>query len=275
MHTDLNDDTAHGGANLAAVGNIGLGTSNVVDRGLVVVDSDLADLTVDLVEDLTLTSVLGERSNGKQLQDQHLTLLQLNVELLANLGTGQEVPGGQDGQVTVLLHEFAVVLEDPGVHGVTGHIALGSGSKLLLEISLDLGKVQGLQEETRALVELATVTQGPGAQRLRESTIWLTHETLEEFKDRAGEVQLASAGDDIVGGQLVGHHKLGEITDHLGSGSDLDYIAQQIIGSLISLLRLGPLLTQTQLAGLEDEIGQLTTRDFVLIDLFSNKQVST
>lgn len=226
VHADLDDDTAHRRSDLAAVGSIGLGTSSVVDGGLLVVDGDLADLTVDFVEDLALAGLLGERSDGKQLQDKHLTLLQLDVELLANLGTGQEEASGQDGQITVLLHELAVVLEDLGVHGVTGHVALSGSSELLLDLGLDLGQVERLQVQTGALFELAAVTQGSGAQRLRESTVGLAHETLQELQNGGGEVELGRASNDIVGGQLVGDHELSKVTNNLGSGSDLDDVAQ-------------------------------------------------
>jgi hypothetical protein len=59
---------------------------------------------------------------------------------------------------------------------------------------------------------------------------------------------------------------LGQVAYHFRSGCDLDDIAKEIIGLLVGLLGLRPLRTETLLRGLEDQVGQLATRNLVLID---------
>lgn len=268
MNTELDEDTRHGGTDLAGVTGIGLGSADVLDGSLLVGDGDLSDLTVHLEEDLTLAGVLAEGTDSKKLQDKNLTLLKLDVELLTNLRSRQEVASGKDGEITVGLVELLEVLEDLGVHGPRSDIALGDGgTELLGEVSLDLDKVNRLEEQTRSLIELASSTEGVASERLGEATEGLTHHTLEELKDGSGEVELAGASLDILNTQAVGDHELGKITNNLGGGSDLDDVAEELVGVLVGLLGLSPLRSKTQLGGLEHHVGQLTTRDLVLVDL--------
>lgn len=268
MDTDLNYNTAHRCADLAAVRYIGLGSAGIVDSGKHIVDGNLSDLTVHLVEHLTLASLFGQRPNSQQLEDKHLTLLQLDGELLADLRTAEEVFGRQDGEITVLGDEFAVVFEHLGVHGVTCHVAFGGLAEFLADLILDLGEVEWGEMEAGAGVELASVSEGAGAERLREPTVGLAHETLEEFKDGAGEIEFLCTGNDIVGGEFVGNHELGQITDNLGCRGDLDNVAEQVVGLLVCLLGCGPLGSEAELMGLEDQVGQLTTWNLVLVDLW-------
>lgn len=268
MHSQLNQDTRHGGTNLARVAGISLGAADVLNGSLVIDNSDLADFTVHLKEDLTLTSVLAQRSNSKELEDQNLALFELNAELLTNFRLGKEIASRQHRQVSVLRNKLAVVLIDLGVHDVRGNVALSDGAGVLLdELLLDLGKVNGVQEETGALVELAASTKSIGAERLGESAVRLAHQTLKELQDRAGEVELASTGLDGVGVKAVGDHELGKITNNLGGGGDLDNVTKEIVGLLVSLLGLKPLRSKTKLGGLEHHVGELTTGDLVLVNL--------
>ncbi len=268
MHSHLNQDTRHGSTNLARVGGISLGAANVLNGSLLVNDGDLADFTVHLKEHLTLTSVLAQRTDSKELQNQDLALLQLDVELLTNLGLGKEEAGGEDREVTVLLNELAVVLKDLGVHDMRGNVALSDGDVVLLtQVLLDLSKVDRVEVKARALVKLATSAQGISSERLGESAVWLTHQALKEFQDGAREVELAGTSLDSLGVKTVGDHELGEITNNLGSRSDLDNVAKEIVGLLIGLLGLKPLGAETELRSLEHHVGELATGDFVLVDL--------
>lgn len=268
MDAELNKNTGHGGTDLAGVAGIGLGSADVLNGGLVVKYGDLSDFTVHLEEDFTLASVLAERTDSEELQDEDLALLELDVELLANLRLGEEVSGWQDGQVTVLHLELLVVLKDLGVHDVGCDVALRNGTTVLLsQILLDLGEVNGLEEQTRALVKLAATTESIRAERLGESSVWLAHETLEEFQNRAREVELRGTSLDILSGKLVRDHELGKITHNLGGRGDLDNITKQVVGMLVGLLGLEPLGAQTKLRSLEHHVGELTTRDLVLVNL--------
>ena len=242
VDSNLDNNTAHRSADLAAVTNIGLGAGNILNGSLLVVDSDLTDFSVHLVEDLTLTGLFRKRTNGEQLENKDLTLLKLNVELLANLRPGQKVAGRKNRKVTELLNELLVVLEDLGVHGVAGHIVFSGASKLLPDVVLDLDEVQGLQEKTRTLVKLAALAKCLGAQRLGETAVGLAHKTFQELKDGTREIQLCCTVDNVLRCQFVGDNELGKITNDLGSRRDLDDIAEEIVGNFISLLGLGPLL---------------------------------
>ena len=267
VDTDLNQDTRHRRADLAAVCGVGLGPRHVLDSSVLVLNSDGTGLSVHLVEDLTQTGLLGQRTDSKELKDQHLTLLELDVELLADLRTRQEVACGQDGQIAVLCSELLVVLEDLGVHDGGCNVALSSITPLGLEVGLDLGNVNGVEVQARALVHLPAVTEGLRAERLGETAVGLTHQTLEELQHRGWEVELVSLAQHIVVGELVGNHELGQVTDNLGGRCDLDDVTEQVVGLLVRLLGLCPLLTETLLRGLEDKVGELTTGNLVLVDL--------
>lgn len=52
----------------------------------------------------------------------NLALLQFNVELLANLGFGQEIPRWKDTEITILLDNLAVFFIDFWILGITRHI---------------------------------------------------------------------------------------------------------------------------------------------------------
>ena len=149
---------------------------------MLVVDGDLADLAVHLVEDFTLAGLVAKRADGEKLEDEHLALLQLDLELLADLGAVEEVLGRQHGQVAELVGELLEVLVDLGVHGVRGDVALGAAAELLLELLADGVEVEGLEVETGALVHLAALAEGLGAKRLGEAAVRLAHETLEELE---------------------------------------------------------------------------------------------
>ena len=127
-------------------------------------------------------------SDSEQSQDEDLALLNLDVELLSNVGSAQEVLGRQNAQVAVLVAELLVVLKHLGVHDVRRNIALGRETVLGLKIGLDLDKIGRLEELARALREHgAESTEGLGAQRLGEATERLAHKTLQVVEDRAGE----------------------------------------------------------------------------------------
>lgn len=96
LDTDFNDHTAHWCSDLAAVARVGLWSTSVLHCSVLVLNSDLSHLAVDLEEDLTLTSLVAEWSNRQELQNEHLALLELNVEFLANLWLVEEVSCRQD-----------------------------------------------------------------------------------------------------------------------------------------------------------------------------------
>jgi len=74
-------------------------------------------------------------------------------------------------------------------------------------------------------------------------------------------------GSHVVLAQAVRHHELCKITHHLRCRRHLDDVAKKVVGFLVRLLSLRPLLAQTLLLRLEDQICELTTRDLVFVDL--------
>ncbi len=88
-------------------------------------------------------------------------------------------------------------------------------AKALLEVGTDGLEVKGLKEETGALSELgALAAENLRAQRLGESAVRLAHEALEKVKHRRGNIKRRRLVENILVGQLVGHHKLGEVADN-------------------------------------------------------------
>lgn len=267
LDTHFDNHSADGRADLAAVARVGLGAALVLHRRLVVVHRHLSDLAVHLVEDLALPSVLTERSDCQQLEDKHLALLQLNIELLANLRARQKVPRRQHAEVAVLVDPLAIVLKDLGVHGIRRKIRVGDGAKLLLELLLGLGKVKRLEVEAGTLVHLAPVTEGVRAEGLGETAVRLSHEAFEEFQNGTGEVELLGLFLYVLEGELVRDHELREVTNNFGCGRDLDNVAKEVVSLSIGFFRLRPLCTEAELRSLEDEVGELASWYLVHIDI--------
>lgn len=69
MHSHLDQNTRHGGTDLAAVAGVGLDAADILDGSLVVDYGHLADFTVHLKEDFTLASVLAEGTDSKELEN--------------------------------------------------------------------------------------------------------------------------------------------------------------------------------------------------------------
>lgn len=268
LNPDLDNHTGHRAAALRRISGVGLGPRDVLDSSQLVIDGDGADLAVHLVEDVTLSRDIGQGPDSEELQDEDLALLELDAELLADLGLGEEVLGGQHAEVAVLLRELLVVVEHGGVHDGAGDVALGHAAPLLADLLLDLGEVDGGEEEAGALVELAAAAERVAAQRLGEAAVGLAHESLEEVEDGAGEVQLGCLRDEGLWGELVGDHELGKIADGLGNWSNLDHVTKYVVGLLVSLLGLRPLCSKAKLLGLEHHVGELATWDLVLVHLW-------
>ena len=189
------------------------------------------------------------------------------MELLANVGLGEEVLGGKNRKVTKPGGELLVVLEHLGVHDVRGNVAVGDLAVLLGELALGLGEVDRVEEQTGASIELPAATEGISAEGFGETSVWLAHHALEELENRSREVELRSPGLNILRSKLVGYHELRKISHHLRGRSDLDDVSEKLVGMLVGLLRLGPLRSKAELRGLEHHVGELATRNLVLVNL--------
>ena len=144
---------------------------------------------------------------------------------------------------------------------------------LLLQILLDLLEIERFHSETGSGVDPSFIPNDVGAQGLREATVRLTELTLEELNNGGREVKLGCLIDDILLGEVVRHHELGEITDHFRRRSHFyDVTALRAVSSLlepksttyeliridIPLLDIQPLCPEAQLRSLELEISVLT-----------------
>jgi hypothetical protein len=174
---------------------------------LLIVDRDRTDLSVHLEEYFSLTSLLGYRSNSKQLDNQdlsvnailvvvlYLALLQLDVEFLANLGFAQEISSRKNTEITVFLNYLTILFVNLGILSITGHIGFVSGSEFLLKVKSDLLQIERFQGFSRSFSQLLTTSTEDlmsalaqemknhlRSQRFRETSVWLTHKTLEEIQ---------------------------------------------------------------------------------------------
>ena len=91
-----------------------------------ILNRDGTNFTIHFEENFTLTRLLRYRSNSKQLHNQHLALLQLDIEFLANFRFTEEIPCGKDTQVAVFLYYSAILLVYFGILRVTGDIGFVS-----------------------------------------------------------------------------------------------------------------------------------------------------
>lgn len=80
-----------------------------------------------------------------------------------------------------------------------------------------------------------------------------------ELNNGRGEIKGAGALDNVVLAQAVADHELSEITHNLGRRSDLDDVTAELVGIDVSPLDVGPLRSETQRGGLEEQVGELTT----------------
>lgn len=92
------------------------------------------------------------------------------------------------------------------------------------QIALDLPKVDRSHRCTRSSIDPWLIPDNVRSEGLGESAYRLTEVTLEELNDGRWEVEIFGFVEDVLFGEGVGCHPLGEITDNLGRGRDLDDI---------------------------------------------------
>ena len=76
-------------------------------------------------------------------------------------------------------------------------------AKFAPQLGLDLLEVQSLHRSSRTTIDPGLVSNNPGPQGLRETTVGLPQVALEEFNYRRGEVKLLRAFDDLGFGKRV------------------------------------------------------------------------
>ncbi len=85
----------------------------------------------------------------------------------------------------------------------------------------DLLEVERLKARAWSTIDPGLVPNNLRSKRLGEPADWLTKISLEELDDRRWEVQLISALEDILLGELVRGQPLGKVTDNFGGRCDL------------------------------------------------------
>ena len=111
LDAHLNNNTAHGRTQASRVVRRLLAGYGL-DGRVLVLDGDGANLAVNLEPDVALSLAFNDRADSHEADDEHLALLDRDLHLLADVGAREEVAGGHDGEVTVLLEEGLVLLED-------------------------------------------------------------------------------------------------------------------------------------------------------------------
>ena len=111
-----------------------------------------ARLAVELEEDVAV-AVFVEGAHRGELDDERLALLDLDGELVADLGRGEEVAGGDDRDVGVLIAGSCGTPRRPSGRGRAHHVLLADGGSVF--VAQLLGEV----------VEVARREGGAGAVR--------------------------------------------------------------------------------------------------------------
>ena len=145
------------------------------------------------------------------------------MHLLSDLRLAKEIARRQNAQVTEFLQEALIFLKDFGVHYVGRDIRVCDVLAILLtKFRLDLLKIERGHSCAWPAINAWLVANDPRAKRFREASVRLSKVSLEEFYYGRGEVKMLCFLQDILIGQLIGHHKLCKVSDDLGRGSDFD-----------------------------------------------------
>lgn len=157
-------------------------------------------LAVDLEPDITLGATLDDWTNSHETDDESLALLDVDHHLPPNIRTGKEVPSWHNAQVTILLDEALVFLEDLlgimsaclsvlrrkptdlRVHDIRRYVRVRNVlAELATELGLDLLEFNGCKASTGSAVNSGLVADDLGAKGLWEATDGLAKVTLEEL----------------------------------------------------------------------------------------------
>ena len=152
------------------------------------------------------------------------------------------------------------------------------GHKLLIvDLALDsilnclLGCIQiyRLKQLARAAVDRLLALQDSLLHILREALVWLTYHSFHEVDYRLRECKLVGLCNYILCGQVVLNQEHCHVCNNLGGWCNLDYIAEQIVYIVVHLLALFPLVDQAKTCNLRLEVGVLSARNLVVVNLGS------
>ena len=100
-----------------------------------------------------------------------------------------------------------------------------------------------------------------------ESAFRLSHHTLKVSNDRVWEVNILCFFVNILRCQIILHHEDSHITNSFGRRSNFNNVTQHIIYGFVHCFYIFKLLSQTKAFHLWFQVGILTARNFVFINL--------
>mmetsp|Transcript_6552 Transcript_6552/g.11307 ORF Transcript_6552/g.11307 Transcript_6552/m.11307 type:complete len:268 (+) Transcript_6552:470-1273(+) len=211
----LDDKTRHGGTNRTSIRGVGLLSGDGLASSRLVRYQDAACPAIHLKEHLALTGLV-EESDGVELEVEGHTALHLEAQILPDSHWADEVSGWEPGDVAKLLAEGGVLVEHLGVHGRAAHIHLAQlRPVLLLERLFEAVEVKRRHGCAGTAVDGVLALEHVGAERLREAAGGLAEEALEVLDDGGGEGEGGGLVEQGVLLQLILHHELREVPNHL------------------------------------------------------------
>ena len=272
---DLDDGTGHGRTDRAGDALDGLLDLLDVGASLLIVDDNSTGETVEGEVDVSLTLLVDLRE-ALVLDEEVLAGLDVDADLLVDVHGAEEVASGDVGDGAVLLLVGHVVVEDARIEGVGDDISVLDAVLAVLLLELGLGSLEvvgrklGAGTAGHALLavgKLLALEDGLTGLLREAPRLGNTEVALEVLDDGGGEVELAGTLEDVLLGELVLDHEVGEVADDLGGRSDLDDVTAELVGLLVGLLDLRPLAGETELVGLVHEVGVLTAGHLVGVDI--------
>ena len=139
----------------------------------------------------------------------------------------------------------------------------------ILNCLLGCIQVDRLQKLAWAAVNRLLAFQDSLLDILREALVWLTHHSFHKVDYRLWECKLVGLCNNIFCGQVVLNQEHCHVGNNLGRRCNLDYIAEQLVNVVVHLLALFPLVNQAKSCNLRLEVGVLSARNLVVVNLGS------
>ena len=139
----------------------------------------------------------------------------------------------------------------------------------ILNCLLGCIQVDRLKQFAWAAVDWLLALQDCLLNILREALVWLTNHSLHEVDYRLWECKLVCLCDNVLCGQVVLNQEHCHICNNLGGWCNLDHVAEQVVHVVVHLLALFPLVDQAKACNLWLEVGVLSTRNLVVVNLGS------
>mmetsp|Transcript_18872 Transcript_18872/g.54651 ORF Transcript_18872/g.54651 Transcript_18872/m.54651 type:complete len:243 (-) Transcript_18872:2027-2755(-) len=202
----------------------------------------------------------------------------MQFHLFALLQGIEEHVGGEGRQLSVDALIFLPIDKDLGIECVRQGVLVGDLLVKVFALKLLPRLVEVVIVELSAGTSLdgiqSSSVEDLGPEGLGETTGGDTNLPPQVLDDRLGKGERIGLFENLPRIEILRYHKLREISHHLGRRSDLGYIPQYMIRLGVFTLDLGPLLRQSQLTGLIEEVGVLSSGNFVAVHVGRTRQLS-